>query len=122
MTASRLLELAPERWQDALGGIDSVDWSVISYVAAARRAELGVSEHAWRAGIAEMGDRCAAICLAVLDTNRDHPTKPVRSVGGAFVAMTRRARAGDLHLEPSIQWIAARRAGVKPRAEDYADA
>jgi len=111
ITASRLLDLAPERWREALDGIETVNWSVIGYVAAARRAELGVSDHAWRSGIERMGERCAAICLAVLDINRDHPTKPVRSVGGAFVAMTRRAQAGELHLEPSIQWITARRAG-----------
>ena len=112
VTANGLLDFAPERWRDALDGIKTIDWSVVGYVAAARRAELGVSDHAWRVGIERMGERCAAICLAVLDTNRDHPTKPVRSVGGAFVAMTRRAEAGDLHLEPSIQWITARRAGV----------
>ena len=117
MTARRLLDLAPARWSEAIGGIDAVDWSVIGYVAAARRAELGVSEHAWRSGIEKMGERRAAICLAVLDANRDHPTKPVRSIGGAFVAMTRRAAVGDLHLEPSIQWIAARKAGVEPRAD-----
>ena len=117
LTARQLLDLAPDRWRDALDGIETVDWSVIGYVAAARRAELGVSDHAWRGGIERMGERRAAICLAVLDINRDHPTKPVRSVGGAFVAMTRRAEAGDLHLEPSIQWIAARKAGVEPRAD-----
>lgn len=122
MTASALLDLAPDRWREVLDGMERVDWSVIGFVAAARRAELGVSETAWRAGIDRMGPRSAALCLAILDTNRDHPTKPVRSVGGAFVAMTRRAEAGELNLEPSIRWIAARRAGVVPRPAGQADA
>ena len=118
ITARGLLDLAPDRWREALEGIVTVDWQTIGFVAAARRAELGVSDHAWRAGVGSMGPRRAAICLAVLDTNREHPTKPVRSVGGAFVAMTRRAETGSLHLEPSIRWIAARRAGVEPRPTD----
>jgi len=122
MTARQLLDLAPDRWRDALEGAETVDWRTIGFVAATRRAELGVSEHAWRAGVDGMGPRRAAICLAVLDTNREHPTKPVRSVGGAFVAMTRRAETGSLHLEPSIRWIGARRAGAVPAAVDHAGA
>lgn len=122
ITAKGLLDLAPERWRDALNGVETIDWQTVGFVAAARRAELAVSDHAWRTGIDQMGPRRAAICLALLDTNRDHPTKPVRSVGGAFVAMTRRAETGTLHLEPSIRWIAARRAGVEPRTIDHADA
>lgn len=121
ITARSLLDLAPERWRNALEGIETIDWKTVGFVAAARRAELGVSDHAWQAGVGRMGPRRAAICLAVLDTNREHPTKPVRSVGGAFVAMTRRAEAGTLHLEPSIRWITARRAGVEPRAGGHAD-
>ena len=116
ITPRKLLDLAPERWRDALDGIEQVDWTVIGFVATARRAELGVSESAWRSGIDCMGPKQAAICLAILDTNQTHPTKPVRSVGGAFVAMTRRAKVGGLNLAPSIQWIAARRAGVVPAA------
>lgn len=108
ITARAVLDLAPDRWQDAIKGIDVIDWTVIGFVAAARRAELGVSEHAWRTGVERMGERQAAICLAILDTNQRHPTKPVQSVGGAFVAMTRRADAGNLNLEPSIRWIIAR--------------
>jgi len=109
ITARHLLGLAPDRWSENLGDPDRVDWRVIGFVADARRAELGVSERAWRIGVERMGPRSAAICLAILDTNRNHPTSPVRSVGGAFVAMTRRAEAGTLNLEPSINWIAARR-------------
>ena len=112
ITPERLLDLAPERWRDAISGIDRPDWTVIGFVAAARRAELGVSETAWRTGVERMGARRAALCLAILDTNRNHPTKPVRSVGGAFVAMTRRDAKGELDLAPSIRWIAARRAGA----------
>ena len=122
ITARQVIDMAPDRWRDALEGIETVDWKTVGFVAAARRAELGVSDHAWQAGIGRMGPRRAAICLAVLDTNREHPTKPVRSVGGAFVAMTRRAETGTLHLEPSIRWIAARRAGVEPRPVDQAGA
>ena len=114
----KLLDLAPDRWRSALGEMKQLDWTVIGFVADARRAELGVSGAAWQAGVARMGVKQAALCLAVLDTNREHPTTPVRSVGGAFVAMTRRAEAGTLNLEPSVAWIAARRAGVVPaRAE-----
>jgi len=44
------------------------------------------------------------------------------AVGGAFVAMTRRAEAGKLNLEPSIKWIAARRAGAARHTTGRADA
>ena len=108
ITPKRLLDLAPDRWTEAISGIEHPDWSVIGFVAAARRAELGVSEHAWQAGVDRMGPRRAAICLAILDANRNHPTTPVRSVGGAFVAMTRRDATGELDLQPSLNWIAAR--------------
>ena len=114
ITAKHLIQLAPHRWSENLGDPERIDWRTVGFVADARRAELGVSECAWRIGIERMGPRAAAICLAILDTNRDHPTSPVRSVGGAFVAMTRRAEAGTLNLEPSINWIAARRAGAAP--------
>ena len=117
ITARQVLDLAPGRWREALGETGEVDWAMIGFVATARRAELGVSEHAWRAGVEGMGSRRAAVCLAVLDANRAHPTAPVRSVGGAFVAMTRRDATGELHLEPSIRWIAARKAGAgRPEA------
>jgi len=115
ITAKHLIQLAPDRWSANLGDADRIDWRMVGFVADARRAELGVSEHAWRIGVERMGPRRAAICLAILDTNRDHPTRPVCSVGGAFVAMTRRAEVGTLNLEPSINWIAARRAGAAPR-------
>ena len=112
ITAKHLIQLAPDRWSENLGDPEQINWQLVGFVADARRAELGVSESAWRSGIDRMGPRRAAICLAVLDANRDHPTRPVRSVGGAFVAMTRRAEAGRLNLEPSIRWIVARRAGA----------
>ena len=122
ITAKHLIQLAPDRWSENLGDPDHITWQVVGFVANARRAELGVSESAWRSGIERMGERSAAICLAVLDINRDHPTKPVHSVGGAFVAMTRRAEAGTLNLEPSINWIAARRAGTAIHTTGGADA
>jgi len=84
ITPRKLLDLAPERWRDALEGMERIDWSVIGFVASARRAELGVSERAWRTGVDRMGPRQAALCLAILDTNRDHPTRagvPVLGVG-----------------------------------------
>ena len=122
ITAKHLIQLAPDRWSESLGDPDHITWQVVGFVANARRAELGVSESAWRSGVERMGERSAAICLAVLDVNRDHPTTPVRSVGGAFVAMTRRAEAGKLNLEPSINWIAARRAGAATHTTGHAEA
>ena len=118
ISAGQLLDLAPDRWRDALGDVERVDWKTVGYVATARRAELGVSDHAWRTGIERMGPRKAAICLAVLDVNREHPTTPVRSVGGAFVGMTRRAENGDLNLDPSIRWITARQAKAQTGGAD----
>ena len=108
-----LLDLAPGRWRETLGDMERVDWSVIGYIADARRAELGIGERAWTLGVRRMGASTAALCLMILDTNREHPTRPVRNVGGAFVAMTRRFAAGTLNLDPSVRWIAARRKGAR---------
>ena len=63
---------------------------------------LGINHSAWADACTVMGRFDAALAVLVLDRNRNHPTNPVRSPGGALRAMTERARSGDLNIDASI--------------------
>ncbi len=63
---------------------------------------LGINHSAWAEACVVMGRFDAALAVLVLDRNRNHPTNPVRSPGGALRAMTDRARSGDLNIDASI--------------------
>ena len=99
---------APESWRKALGTEVPISWPVLIDIAQAFVPRLGVSHHAWRAALTALGPSEAALALVVLDRNRDHPVRPVRSVGGALVGMTRRAEEGAFNLAPSVYGILAR--------------
>ncbi|RLQ84988.1 replication initiation protein RepC [Notoacmeibacter ruber] len=70
---------------------------------------LGINYSAWTEAATVMGDAGAALCVLVLDANRDHPMTPVINPGGAFRAMTRKFRAGKLNLTGSLIGLARRR-------------
>lgn len=103
---------APKGWKSALGEEVEISWPVLIELANHLAPGLGVSPYAWNKAIRLLGPSEAALALLVLDRNRDHPARPVMSVGGALVGMTRRAEQGDFNLAPSIYGIMNR----KPRA------
>ena len=110
-------QAAPVGWKSALGEEVDISWPILIELANHLAPGLGVSPYAWNKAIRLLGPSEAALALLVLDRNRDHPARPVMSVGGALVGMTRRAEQGDFNLAPSIYGIMSR----KPRAvwEDH---
>lgn len=105
-------QAAPEAWKSALGQEVDISWPALIELANHLAPRLGVSPYAWSGALRVLGPSEAALALLVLDRNRDHPARPVISVGGALVGMTRRAKQGDFNLAPSIYGIISR----KPRA------
>ncbi len=83
----------------------------IKFAADMRRRELLVNDHAWNIAGDIMGYPRRAIALLILDRNRSHPTRPVRSPGGALLGMVRKAKTSDLHLAKSLMGILNRNDG-----------
>lgn len=73
------------------------------------KPHLGINHDAWVQACRAMGPEGAAICVLVIDANRDHPTSPVKNPGGALRAWTRRYETGDLNLVGSLIGLARRR-------------
>jgi len=71
---------------------------------------LDVGIHAWRRLTLVIGRRAAAIALMALEANRDHPSRPVRNVGGAVFRFAEIAQEGQLRLDAMVLGILARRA------------
>ena len=59
---------------------------------------MGVNHSAWVDAIETMGEFPAALCIILIDANRDHPVSPIRSPGGTLRAMTRKHSAGELNI------------------------
>lgn len=72
-------------------------------------APLGINYSAWRAACGVMGRHGAALCVLVLDANRDHPQSPVRNPGGALRGMLRAHRGGKLNIVGSVIGLQRRR-------------
>lgn len=107
----RLWQAAPERWRTMLGTEVPVTWPVLIEIADYRARELEVSAPAWSQALHDLGPSEAAVALLILDRNRDHPLRPVRSVGGALMGMIRRAGEGELNLTASVHGVLARCGG-----------
>lgn len=77
--------------------------------AAARVAPLGINISAWATACDRMGRSRAAICVMLLDANRDHPTSPVLNAGGALRGMVKAHNRGKLNLIGSLIGLHRRR-------------
>jgi len=99
---------APNSWKNALGSEITITWPILIDLARHFVSRLGVSSHAWHKALEVLGPSKAALALVVLDRNRDHPMRPVISVGGALVGMVRKAEQGTFNLAPSIFGILSR--------------
>jgi len=105
---TEIWQAAPESWKTALGPDTSITWPLLVDLAGRIAPRLDVSPGAWWDASRKLGPSEAALALMVLDRNRTHPTRPVRSVGGALVGMPRRAGEGAFNLAPSVHGIMAR--------------
>ena len=70
---------------------------------------LGINYDAWSKAVEFMGDHGAALCVLIIDANRNHPTTPVRNPGGALRATTARHKAGKLNIVGSLIGLARHR-------------
>lgn len=64
--------------------------------------DLGIHPAAWAEAVDVMGELAAALCVLVIDANRNRPEKPVRQPGAMLRAMTRLADTGRLNLHGSL--------------------
>ena len=108
---------APAGWKSALGLEVEISWPALVEVAGYMAPQLGVSPYAWNKAMRILGPSEAALALMVLDRNQDHPERPVLSVGGALVGMTRRAGQGEFNLAPSLYGIMSRKSGSTRRGD-----
>lgn len=70
---------------------------------------LGINYSAWAQAANLMGSEGAALCVLILDANRDQPSAPVKNPGGMLRAMTRRYQLGKLNLVGSLIGLSRRR-------------
>lgn len=70
---------------------------------------LGINHDAWIKAVQSMGDHGAALCILLIDANRNHPTSPVHNPGGALRAMTKRHNNGTLNLVGSLIGLSRRK-------------
>ena len=89
-------------WLDGLAKEGSITADTILTVAIRRLPELGINPSAWDECVEVMGLFRAAMCVFVIDANRDHPIRPVQKPGGALRAFTRLHAAGKLNLAGSF--------------------
>lgn len=107
----KIWQAAPESWKRSLGPEEPISWPVLIDLADRLAPRLEVSPWAWTRALQVLGPCDAATALLVLDRNRDHPARPVHSVGGALVGMVRRAEAGGFDLAPSVHGVMGRTGG-----------
>ena len=106
---SEIWQAAPVGWKSALGQEVDISWPALIELANHLAPGLGVSPYAWSRALRVLRPSEAALALLVLDRNRDHPARPVISVGGALIGMIRRAEKGDFNLAPSVYGIMNRK-------------
>lgn len=63
---------------------------------------LGISRSAYDAAQEQLGDFATALCVLIIDANRDHPDTPVKNPGGLLRSLTRRHAHGKFNLAGSL--------------------
>ena len=107
---SHAVSLASEEFQmemEARGG-ERPEYALVE-AAAARVPHLGINITAWAAACDRMGRTKAAICILLLDANRDHAVNPVRNPGGALRGMIKAHNRGKLNIIGSLIGLHRRR-------------
>ena len=98
LTPERIFHLASDDMQSYILACqdDTPTLREIHIIDAATRIihPLGINHDAWIKAVSLMGDVGAALCVLLIDANRNHPTTPIRNPGGALRAMTARHKSG----------------------------
>nr|WP_273545173.1 replication initiation protein RepC [Heliomarina baculiformis] len=74
---------------------------------------LDIHPSVWHEGQSTLGDHGLALCLLLVDAQRDHPRYPVRNPGGLMRELIRLAKAGKLDLGASLAALQKRRKRVE---------
>lgn len=107
---SHAVSLASEEFQmemEARSG-ERPEYALVE-AAAARVSHLGINITAWAAACDRMGRTKAAVCILLLDANRDHAVNPVRNPGGALRGMIKAHNRGKLNIVGSLIGLHRRR-------------
>lgn len=106
----QLFKLASRDFQTALSmRTDRITSEALIEAAHDMLPSLGINYSAWQAACGMMGRHGAALCVLVLDANRDHPHTPVGNPGGALRGMLRAHRGGKLNIVGSVIGLQRRR-------------
>ncbi len=106
---SVIFDLASLDFQARAGGNRRpVTWGHLIDAAHGMLAPLGINHSAWDDACDVMGLEAAATSILIIDINRTHPTKPIRSPGGTLRRLTSAARSGELNLVGSLKGIERR--------------
>jgi replication initiation protein RepC len=74
---------------------------------------LDIHSSVWQEGQSTLGDHGLALCLLLVDAQRDHPRYPVRNPGGLLRELIRLAKAGRLDFDASLAALHKRRIRVR---------
>lgn len=107
LRTAHVVAAMPEDWHWRMKG--RFEWRVFCGIAESRLGALGVGLHAWRRLTMVIGRRAASVALMALEINRDHPTAPIRNIGGAIFQFAEIATTGNLRLDATIIGILARK-------------
>ncbi|UWQ77477.1 replication initiation protein RepC [Leisingera sp. M658] len=112
LSPQKLFDLASEDMklhiQAHQGARDRVRMLDIIEAAQDLKPYLGINHSAWVAAAHAMGPEQAAVCVLIIDANRNHPTHPVRNPGGALRAMLKQFRREKLNLVGSLIGLSRR--------------
>lgn len=86
-----------------------IDFIDFMEAALGRLPELGINISAWHEAVQTMGEGSAAMCILILDANRDRPGFAVSNPGGYLRGMTRAAASGELNIIGSLIGLNERR-------------
>lgn len=88
-----------------------MNWPDLIEAAYRLKPDLGISQKSWGEACFTLGRAGAAVCLLLTDQAGQREDDPVRKPGAYFRAMVKRARTGELHLQPSVFGILKREEG-----------
>ena len=117
LTVAKLCDLATDDLRlyidyapggDGMPTLSDIDWAVLQ-----RLRDLGINSSVFEEAVEAMGWLRAMLSVMVIDRNRTHPTRPIRSCSGAMRAFIRCHRSGALDLRASIFGIWGREGKVQ---------
>lgn len=106
LTPAKIRSISGEHFRFCLDGLCQSDEQMtdrhLRSAAIMLLPDLGISSSAWEEALEVFGSMRAALAILIIDANRNHPTHPIHSPGGALRAFTRLQLAGQFNLSGSL--------------------